>query len=214
MRRKIKPTVDNYYHIYNRGVNYQNIFFNQENWLFFLRLLRRYCTPDKAAIIASCLMPNHYHMLVYLKTEVFGEEVMQPFMVSYTKAVNKQQGRVGPIFQGPYQAKWVNNERYLLHLTRYIHLNPVTAGGRKIGPIPAIRIMSVCAPERCPSQNRSWRSWTTTLETRFLTKTGFPKGTPATFAAKATLAPGWLLLCCLIEKRKKPGFFKKPGFWR
>jgi hypothetical protein len=67
-------------------------------------------------------------ILVYLKTEVFGEEVMQPFMVSYTKAINKQQGRVGPIFQGPYQAKWVNNERYLLHLTRYIHLNPVTAG--------------------------------------------------------------------------------------
>jgi REP element-mobilizing transposase RayT len=63
MRRKIKPTVDNYYHIYNRGVNYQNIFFNQENWLFFLRLLRRYCTPDKAAIIAYCLMPNHYHIL-------------------------------------------------------------------------------------------------------------------------------------------------------
>jgi hypothetical protein len=48
MRRKIKPTVDNYYHIYNRGVNYQNIFFNQENWLFFLRLLRRYCTPRQS----------------------------------------------------------------------------------------------------------------------------------------------------------------------
>ena len=128
MHRKVKPVANGYYHIYNRGVNYQNIFFKAENWSFFLRRLRYYCTPDKADIIAYCLMPNHYHLLVYLKTDTFGEDVMQPFMVSYSKAINKQEGRVGPLFQGPYKAKHVHNDRYLMHLSRYIHLNPVTAG--------------------------------------------------------------------------------------
>ncbi|MFZ0544943.1 MAG: transposase [Candidatus Promineifilaceae bacterium] len=127
MRRKEKPTAGNYYHIYNRGVNFQKIFFIRENWFFFLRQLRSYCTADYAEIIAYCLMPNHYHMLVYLKTDNFGKEVMQPFMVSYSKAINNQEKRVGPLFQGPYQAKSVPTEGYLLHLTRYIHLNPVTA---------------------------------------------------------------------------------------
>jgi REP element-mobilizing transposase RayT len=128
MRRKEKPTADRYYHIYNRGVNYQNIFFTRENWFFLLRKVREYFTAETADIIAWCFMPNHYHLLVHVKTDNFGPEVMQPLMVSYTKAVNKQEARVGALFQGPYQARLVKNERYLLHLSRYIHLNPVTAG--------------------------------------------------------------------------------------
>jgi hypothetical protein len=73
-------------------------------------------------------MPTHYHFLVQLKIFDFGQRVMQPFTVSYTKAINKQEGRVGPLFQGPFQAKEVTNDAYLLQLTRYIHLNPVVAG--------------------------------------------------------------------------------------
>ena len=53
---------------------------------------------------------------------------MQPFGVSYSKAINKQQKRVGPLYQGPFKAKHVDQEGYLLHLSRYIHLNPVEAG--------------------------------------------------------------------------------------
>ncbi len=128
MRRKDKPIANRYYHVYNRGVNFQDIFFNKENWVFFLRRLREYFTPDKAIIIAYCLMPNHYHLLVYLLTDNFGTEVMQPLTVSYSKAINNQEKRVGPLFQGPYKAKSVGNDRYLLHLSRYIHLNPVEAG--------------------------------------------------------------------------------------
>ncbi len=72
-------------------------------------------------------MPTHYHLLVCLKTDDFAHKVMHPFTVSYTKAINKQQERVGPLFQGPFQAKYVDNSAYLAHLTRYIHLNPVDA---------------------------------------------------------------------------------------
>ena len=53
---------------------------------------------------------------------------MQPFSVSYTKAINKQQYRAGPLFQGPYKCKHVDNLEYLELLTRYIHRNPVNAG--------------------------------------------------------------------------------------
>ena len=53
---------------------------------------------------------------------------MQPFGTSYTKAINKEQGRVGALFQGRYQGKHVDKNLYLLHLSRYIHLNPVDAG--------------------------------------------------------------------------------------
>ena len=73
-------------------------------------------------------MPNHYHLLVRLERDDFGKKVMQPFGVSYTKAINKQQVRVGPLFQGPFRAKRVDSDEYVLHLSRYIHLNPVTAG--------------------------------------------------------------------------------------
>jgi putative transposase len=55
-----------YYHLYGRGNNHQQIFFERENYLFFLRQLRKYLTPQVSHTIAYCLMPNHYHFMVYL----------------------------------------------------------------------------------------------------------------------------------------------------
>ena len=95
--RKIQFRSGYYYHIYNRGVNRQAIFFNDENWGYFMRRLRHYCTSELIEIIAYCLMPNHYHLLVYLKDNNLSTKVMQPLAVSYTKSVNRQQGRVGHI---------------------------------------------------------------------------------------------------------------------
>ena len=116
-----------YYHSYNRGVNRQPIFFAQHNWGFFIRRLVEYFQPDLVDIIAYCLMPNHYHLLVHLKDENFSHAVMQPFGTSYTKAINKEQERVGPLFQGQFKGKHVDNQDYLTHLSRYIHRNPVDA---------------------------------------------------------------------------------------
>jgi putative transposase len=114
-----------YYHLYNRGVNHQPIFFCEENWAFFLQQVRLYFQLQFVEILAYCLMPNHYHFLVYLKTDDFSARIMQPFSVSYTKAVNKQQHRVGPLFQGPFQSARIGTNAYLIHLSRYIHLNPL-----------------------------------------------------------------------------------------
>jgi len=126
--RKEKLFPEQYYHIYNRGVADTQIFFQQRNWDFFLRRWRKYCPQKYADTIAYCLMPTHYHFLLYIKIEDFGDKVMQPFLVSYTKSINNQQGRFGHLFQGPFQNKLVDTENYLSHLTRYIHLNPVVAG--------------------------------------------------------------------------------------
>lgn len=124
---KITYVPGHYYHIYNRGVNRQPIFFARHNWGFFIQRLREYFTDETAIIIAYCLMPNHFHLLIRVLCEDFGKTVMQPFSTSYTKAINKEQYRVGSLFQGRYKGKHVDKEGYLLHLSRYIHLNPVEA---------------------------------------------------------------------------------------
>lgn len=139
-RRTVPLIADEYYHLYNRGVNRQTIFFEQENYSFFLRGLRRYLIGETknseffknsefstTIIIAYCLMPNHYHLLVRPHSDQLSRQ-MQRFSISYTRAVNKRYGRVGPLFQGQFQATHVDKDAYLTHLSRYIHLNPVAAG--------------------------------------------------------------------------------------
>jgi REP element-mobilizing transposase RayT len=126
--RKEPLLAGNVYHIYNRGVNFGDIFFTRANRIFFLRRLREYCPAEKGAVIAYCLMPNHYHLLIQIAADDFGLKAMQPLLVSYTKAINKQEARVGAVFQGPYQARRVTSDGDLVRLSRYIHLNPVTAG--------------------------------------------------------------------------------------
>jgi putative transposase len=115
-----------YYHLYNRGNNLQPIFFERENYMFFLHRLREYLAADAIEIVTYCLMPNHYHLLVHLLTDDLSG-MMQPFSLSYTKAINKRYARVGSLFQGRFKAVHVDRNEYLLHLSRYIHLNPVAA---------------------------------------------------------------------------------------
>lgn len=116
------------YHVYNRGVNRGRIFFTPENWGFFIRRVREYFKPEFVIILAYCLMPNHYHLLLRLRIDDLSNTVMQPFGTSYTKAINKQQNRVGPLFQGKFKAELVDEDAYLTYLTKYIHRNPVKAG--------------------------------------------------------------------------------------
>jgi putative transposase len=128
MPRRVVPLVSGgYYHVYNRGNNYQPIFFDRENRRFFLAQLRRYVAGPCAELLAYVLMPNHYHLLLKMIGETFSSG-MQKFAISYTKAINKRYGRVGALFQGAYQAILVEDDAHLLHLARYIHLNPVRAG--------------------------------------------------------------------------------------
>jgi hypothetical protein len=71
-------------------------------------------------------MPNHYHFILRVVTPHLSH-AMQRFGFSYTKSINKRKNRTGNLFQGAFQAKRIDSEEYLLHLSRYVHLNPVRA---------------------------------------------------------------------------------------
>ena len=126
-RREVRLIAGQYYHLYNRGHNRARIFFEPENYAFFLRRLREYVVPKHACVIAYMLIANHYHLLVRLQTDNLSH-AMQLLGISYTKAINTRFQRTGALFQGAFQAKLIDRDEYLLHLSRYIHLNPVRAG--------------------------------------------------------------------------------------
>jgi REP element-mobilizing transposase RayT len=128
MPLRIEPiTIGNIYHIYNRGVNKAAIFFSDRNYDYFLFKMGEYFR-NKAVVIAYCLMSNHFHLLVRVDNEDFVKKGLQPFFGAYAKAINIDQNRVGPLFQGRFQANLITGDEYLLDCVKYIHLNPVQAG--------------------------------------------------------------------------------------
>ena len=116
-----------YYHIYNRAVGGGLLFFNPGNYEYCLRLVKRYCQKYGVAVIAYCLMTNHYHFLLRQETDIPLSKFINVLFNAYVQAVNKQQGRRGTLFEGRFRHVWVDREEYLIHLCRYIHLNPVKA---------------------------------------------------------------------------------------
>jgi putative transposase len=129
MPPRLTPFLANYYyHIYNRGVNRALIFFHDANYYYLLRLLKENLSRYAIGITAYCLLPNHYHLLLKPSQDGDLSKMMKSLFGSYTQAVNKQQNRQGPLFQSRFRSILVDKDEYLVHLTRYIHLNPVTAG--------------------------------------------------------------------------------------
>jgi REP element-mobilizing transposase RayT len=126
------------YHIYNRGNNKQKIFFNPENYLFFLKKARKHILPH-CNILAWCLMPNHFHFMINSdnrtkQTKVIAgternvlSEGIRNLLSSYTQAINKQNNTTGSLFQQNTKAKLISKssnlyDRICLH---YIHQNPL-----------------------------------------------------------------------------------------
>jgi putative transposase len=126
--RKVEFVQGHFYHIYNRGVGRQPIFREGENYLFLLRRVKQYASSLDVAVIAYCLMPNHYHFLLRQDGPQPAGWLPQRVFNSYTKAFNKRYGRTGTLLEGPYKAIHIDQESYLLHLCRYIHANPVRHG--------------------------------------------------------------------------------------
>lgn len=79
-------------------------------------------------LLAFCLMPNHFHLLLYQDGERSISEFMRALSTSYTMYFNNRYDRVGSLFQGTYKARLIDNEAYWQHISRYIHLNPEALG--------------------------------------------------------------------------------------
>jgi len=130
---------NSYYHIYNRGVEKRKIFIDDQDYATFESLLKRYLSnkPTKdsrgrnyiflggeVSLIAFCLMPNHFHMIIY-QTELDSiTKLLRSVCSSYVTYFNNKYNRVGALFQGNFKAIQIKDESYLLFLTRYIHRNP------------------------------------------------------------------------------------------
>jgi len=159
-KNRVKSYVDNgHYHIYNRGVEERTIFQDSQDYKVFLNYLKIYLEPAPEAkirtvdignhtftaserplknfhgqieLLAYCLMPNHFHILIKQKTGRAIENFMRALATKYSVYFNKRHKRVGHLFQGVYKAVLVDNDNYLLHLSRYIHLNPVKDGPLRV----------------------------------------------------------------------------------
>jgi putative transposase len=119
---------DGIFHLYNRGVDSRKIFIDDQNYLFFNQRLLQYSSELSITILAYCLMPTHFHLMVQQNGEISAGSLCQKISNSYTKAFNNWVHRTGALFESKYKAIDVDREEYLLQLTRYIHANPVKAG--------------------------------------------------------------------------------------
>lgn len=108
------------YHIYNQGNNRQQIFFNRENYLFFLTKIRMHILPH-ADVLAWCLMPNHFHLMVHVRELIIRgatssrtpnnpqdlNKSIGIMLASYTRAINKQENRTGSLFRDKTKAECI-----------------------------------------------------------------------------------------------------------
>ncbi len=115
----------NYYHIFNRGNNSENIFIEEMNYPYFLELMKKYIVPV-ADVFSYCLLKNHFHLLVKIKeNDKTISKSFSNFFNSYSKSINKKYNRKGSLFTDRFKRIRVNDEEYLKKLIVYINLNPI-----------------------------------------------------------------------------------------
>lgn len=135
----------NFYHIYNRGNNSIDVFFDNESYCYFLKLFNKYISPI-ADIYSWCLLKNHFHILVYIRIEneidfdkLTYSTVEKPkmlnaskqfghFINAYTQVIYKKYRRTGSLFEKRFSRKLVSSNIYLKNFICYIHFNPLKHG--------------------------------------------------------------------------------------
>jgi len=137
---------NSYYHVFNRGVEKRKIFIDLKDYKIFIYYLFIYLKPisivlskypelplrlqsknlsAEVSLISFCLMPNHFHLLLRQNTKNGISKLMKQITNAYTEYFNKRNKRVGSLMQGPFKAVKISTDEQLIHLSRYIHLNPL-----------------------------------------------------------------------------------------
>tara|TARA_R110002126_G_scaffold291591_1_gene453999 strand:+ start:1846 stop:2811 length:966 start_codon:yes stop_codon:yes gene_type:complete len=115
-----------YYHVMNRGAGRENIFHDDIDRKNFLSVIDEAHKQFGLEVHAYCLMDNHYHLLIKTPRANLSR-IMRHINGVYTQRYNRRQKTDGALFRGRYKAILVDSDAYLLHLSKYIHLNPVSA---------------------------------------------------------------------------------------
>ncbi|MDO8743234.1 MAG: transposase [Candidatus Azambacteria bacterium] len=143
--RKQKLVSNNIYHVFNRGVEKRHVFMEEHDYLRFVNNLAIFNDTKaifnakyrikgiKSAdsreslvdILAFCLMPNHFHLLLRQKEDAGISKFMNKIGVGYTNYFNLKYERVGSLFQGTFKAVLIDDESQFLYIPYYIHLNPL-----------------------------------------------------------------------------------------
>lgn len=130
------------FHCYNRGVDKRTIYEDQQDYVYFLKMLRYFNTSKvvgslrllenkeqidpPVTILAYCMMPNHYHLVVRCNDVDGGlSKYMQRIGGGYTMYFNKKNQRSGSLFQGNFKAKHIDSNLYLKHILAYVAYNNI-----------------------------------------------------------------------------------------
>lgn len=157
MPGRTTPLVNNeIYHIFNRGVASQPTFFDKRDYKRTIETIFYYQNANLSIkysrflafsseekqiilknqrtlrdflveIISLCLMPNHFHLLLKQLRDNGISKFMSNFTNSYTRYLNTKIDRTGPVFEGKFKSVRIETQNQLLHVSRYIHLNPYTS---------------------------------------------------------------------------------------
>ena len=129
MARPLRITVPNLpFHVLDRGNNRQIVFHKQEDFVYFLRLLRRYKEELRFKLYHFCLMPNHIHLVLEPTIEDTLPKIMMRLALAYSWYFNNMYGGVGHVWQGRYKSSLIDRENYFVWCGLYVELNPVRAG--------------------------------------------------------------------------------------
>lgn len=127
MPRPLRPgLLDGTYHITAHGVNQESVFRDDEDRKRYLRLIEEHTTAGYVRVLAYVLMGNHVH-LVLATVDTNLSSLVQRVHGIYAARMNRKYGRAGHLFGGRFHCKAVEDDSYLLSVTRYVHRNPVRA---------------------------------------------------------------------------------------
>lgn len=126
-REARRKSLSNVYHCMLRGINQQDIFFEDKDYLVFQNIIKKTKKVYLYQLYSYVLMPNHIHLEIKDENQKLSQ-IIHSIATSYAIYFNKKYERKGHLFENRFQSKNVESVYYILNLVRYIHQNPLKAG--------------------------------------------------------------------------------------